>query len=74
MSVRTLTVTSAAYERLAAQKRPGESFTDVILRLTGARGSLLRLPDLVSPSEARALAEAVLAARDERRDAGRRRL
>ena len=72
MPVRTITITDAAYERLAAQKRAGESFTDVILRLTGRR-SLTDLPAMISPTEARALAEAVLAARDERRDARRRR-
>lgn len=72
MGVRTITVTDAAYERLAAQKRPGESFTDVVLRLAG-RPSLADLPALMSPAESRALAEAVLAARDERRDARRRR-
>ena len=72
MGVRTLTVTDAAYERLASLKRPGESFTDVILRLTGRR-SLSRLPQLLSPAEASAIAEAVLAARDQRRGAARRR-
>jgi predicted CopG family antitoxin len=72
VGVRTITVTDAAYERLAREKRPGESFTDVILRLTGQR-SLRDLPALVTPTEARALAEALLAARDERRDARRRR-
>lgn len=72
MAVRTLTVTDAAYERLAAMKRPGESFTDVILRLTGKR-SLTRLTELLSPAEASAIAEAVIAARDERRSAARRR-
>lgn len=71
MPVRTLTVTEQAYERLARLKRPGESFTDVILRLTG-RSSLRGLPDLVTPAEARALAEAVIAARDERVDRRRR--
>lgn len=72
MGVRTITVTDAAYARLAAQKRAGESFTDVVLRLTGKR-SLLRLGELLSPAESSALAEALLTARDERRDAGRRR-
>lgn len=72
MPVRTITITDAAYERLAAQKRPGESFTDVVLRLTGRR-TLADLPQLISPAEARVLAESVLAARDERRDARRRR-
>lgn len=71
MAVRTITVTEAAYARLAALKRPGESFTDVILRLTGRR-SLARLADAVTPAEAAAIAEAALAARDERRTARRR--
>ena len=71
MGVRTITVTDAAYARLAAQKRAGESFTDVILRLTGRR-SLARLGELLSPAESRAVAEAVLAARDERRNERRR--
>ena len=34
-----------AYARLAAQKRPGESFSDVVLRLTG-KGTLLDLAKL----------------------------
>lgn len=72
MGVRTITITDAAYERLAREKRPGESFTDVVLRLT-KRASLAQLPDLVAPREAAALAEAMIAARDERR-ATRRRL
>lgn len=65
MGVRTVTITDSAYERLAREKRPGESFTDVVLRLTGRR-SLRELPDLFSPAEARAVAEAVIAARDGR--------
>jgi predicted CopG family antitoxin len=73
MAVRTITITESAYVRLAAQKRAGESFTDVVLRLTGKR-ALARLAELTSPAEAAAIAEAVLAARDERRTAGRRRL
>ena len=71
MGVRTITVTDAAYERLAREKRAGESFTDVILRLTGRR-SLAELAAAFSPAEARALAEAHVAARDERRDPRRR--
>lgn len=71
MAVRTLTVTEQAYARLAALKRPGESFTDVLLRLTG-RGRLSEVAAAFSPAEARALAEAMLQARDER-IAGRRR-
>jgi predicted CopG family antitoxin len=73
MPVRTITVTESAYTRLAALKRPGESFTDVILRLTGRR-SLARLGEMITPAEAAAIAEAAIAARDERRDGRRRAL
>jgi predicted CopG family antitoxin len=72
VGVRTITITDAAYERLAREKRAGESFTDVVLRLTGKR-SLAELPSLLSPAEARSIAEAVLAARDERVARPRRR-
>lgn len=36
MGTKTITVTEEAYERLKAQKRDGESFTDTLLRLTQA--------------------------------------
>lgn len=35
MSSKNITITEEAYERLAEYKREGESFTDVVLRLTG---------------------------------------
>lgn len=57
MPVRTLTVTDEAYARLAAEKRAGESFTDVILRLT-ARRSLEDLAAALPAREVNALAEA----------------
>lgn len=65
MSTKTITITDAAYARLAQEKRPGESFTKVILRLTQRR-SLFDLHKVVSRKEADALAEAVLEMRDER--------
>lgn len=34
MASRNITITDAAYGRLAQEKKAGESFTDVILRLT----------------------------------------
>lgn len=57
MPVRTLTVTEEAYARLAAEKRPGESFTDVLLRLT-ARRSLEDLAAALAPREVNGIAEA----------------
>lgn len=57
MGVRTLTVTDEAYARLANEKRPGDSFTDVILRLT-ARRSLEDLAAALAPREVNGVAEA----------------
>ena len=37
MVVKTVTVTADAYDRLRAQKGPGESFSEVIVRLTSRR-------------------------------------
>jgi len=73
MGTKTISITDAAYARLAQEKRPGESFTDVILRLTQKR-SLRDLPALVSPREAQALAEAVLASRETRTQRREKRL
>lgn len=56
MAVRTITVTEEAYARLAHEKRAGDSFTDVILRLT-ARRSLEDLAAALAPREVGALAE-----------------
>ncbi len=64
VSVRTITVTDAAYSSLARLKRAGESFSDVLLRITRPR-SLGDLPRLLSPTEARAFAEAFHALREE---------
>lgn len=50
-------MTEDAYARLAAEKRPGESFTDVLLRLT-ARRSLEDLAAALAPREVNAMAEA----------------
>ncbi|MGQ0535405.1 MAG: antitoxin VapB family protein [Methanobacteriota archaeon] len=58
MGFKTISLADDAYERLAAEKHAGESFSDVVRRLTGKR-SLRDLVGLLSPREANALAEAV---------------
>lgn len=64
MGSRSLTITEAAYARLADEKRPGESFTDVILRLTQPKAPRLSdLHRLIPRESAEALAEAVEARR-----------
>ena len=43
MPTRTLTIMEEAYQALRAMKKEGESFTDVILRLTSKKGNVGRL-------------------------------
>jgi predicted CopG family antitoxin len=52
---RNISISEGAYSRLAARKRPHESFTDVINRMT-ERKSILELAGTVSISESRELA------------------
>lgn len=41
MGTKSLTITDEAYERLRAYKRSDESFTEAILRLTGAERDVM---------------------------------
>lgn len=56
---RTLSITEQAYRALKAQKREGESFTDVILRLTGNKGSARRLLEAMEELHSPELADKV---------------
>ncbi|MFC5133711.1 MULTISPECIES: antitoxin VapB family protein [Haloferacaceae] len=60
---KSIRLSEEAYERLAAHKREGETFSDVVLRLAGER-SILEIAGVLSDDEADALREAV----DERRE------
>ena len=58
MAVKTITITEDAYSSLAALKETGESFSDVVRRLTG-KHSLLELEGLLTEKEASVLEEAI---------------
>lgn len=48
---RTLTIKEEAYQALKSEKKEGESFTDVILRLTSKKGSAHRLLEMMETGE-----------------------
>lgn len=58
MGSKTISITEEAYHRLRARKHRGESFTDVILRLTERR-PLSEFAGILDEETGRALAEAV---------------
>jgi predicted CopG family antitoxin len=67
MPTRTLSITEEAYRALKASKKEGESFTDVILRLTGSRGSARRLLEMMDELHSPELAESIEQASKESR-------
>jgi predicted CopG family antitoxin len=62
---RTISLSEDAYQALAASKRPGESFSDVVRRLVRRR-SLSDLVGIVDRKAGDAIAEAVEANRRDR--------
>lgn len=67
MPSRTLTITDEAYKALKAQKKDSESFTDVILRLTGNKGSARKLLEMMDEMHSPDLADRVEEATKETR-------
>lgn len=58
MASRTVNLADDAYELLRAQKREGESFSDVVRRLAGHR-SLAELEGLLTPAQAKRVEAAI---------------
>jgi predicted CopG family antitoxin len=55
---KSIRLSEDAYERLAAHKREGETFSDVVLRLAGER-SLMEIAGILTDDEADAMRAAV---------------
>lgn len=62
MPTRSLTIKEEAYRALKAKKKEGESFTDVILRLTENKGSARRLLEMIDDFHSPELADSIEAA------------
>lgn len=67
MPTRTVSLDEEAYEQLRAHKREGESFSDVVKRLTGER-SWSEVAGILTDEEADALEAAIEAGRRRSRD------
>lgn len=64
MATKNIAISEEAYQRLKALKKPGESFTDVIQRMTRTRG-VLDLAGLLSAAQAKELSARVAEGRAE---------
>ena len=62
MGTKTLTITNGAYERLLALKRPKESFSDVVNKLT-SKNALLDIVGILSNKEADKLESNIMESR-----------
>lgn len=66
MASRTISLDQSAYDRLSAAKRPGESFSQVVKRLTKRRqASLLDLVGAIPSESAEELDQIIKKNRDE---------
>jgi predicted CopG family antitoxin len=64
MGTKNIAISDEAYQRLKMLKKPGESFTQVIERMTRSRG-ILELAGTLSPQQAAQVKERVREIRDD---------
>ena len=67
MGTKTIRLDDEAYERIAERKREGESFSDVVKRITGER-SLLELAGVLTDEETETMRETIDARRERSRE------
>ena len=67
MGTKTIRLDDEAYERIAERKREGESFSDVVKRITGER-SLLELAGVLTDEETETMRETIDARREHSRE------
>jgi predicted CopG family antitoxin len=68
LGTKNIAISDEAYQRLKSLKKPGESFTEVIERMTQSRG-ILELSGILSKQEALRVSEAI---RETRRESSKR--
>lgn len=67
MGTKNIAISDEAYQRLKSLKRPGESFTELIERMTRQKG-ILELAGVLTPHEGRSMKEAMEKMRKESSD------
>ena len=65
MVTKTLTITKEAYEQLKALKRPEESFSEEIKRITGSKQDIMRFAGILTEEEGEGMLAAIRKMREE---------
>jgi predicted CopG family antitoxin len=67
MGTKNIAISDEAYQRLRSLKKPGESFTELIERMTQQKG-ILDLAGVLTPKEGRSMKETIGRMREQNSD------